>query len=236
MARTPLIVRAPGRVNLIGEHTDYNDGFVLPIAIDRYTQVQATGRADRVLRVSSAGFGPPIDISLDRLHAAPDGGWSQYLRAVAWALQDSGYAIGGADLQIQSDVPAGAGLSSSAALEVACAAALLRLAGLVCDPTALARLCQRAENEFVGARCGIMDQYIACHGRAGHALLLDCRSLEHRQIPLRFAGVEARFVVCNSMVRHSLAGGEYNQRRAQCEAGVRHFAAHRSWHPCIARH
>jgi galactokinase len=222
-----LLIRAPGRVNLIGEHTDYNDGFVMPIAIDRYTEVRATPRSDRKLLVRSAGIGATAEISLDELPDTAPGEWSRYVSAVAWALRDAGHVVAGAELEIHSTVPAGAGLSSSAALEVCCAYALLRLAGVEPDRTALALLCQRAENEYVGARCGIMDQYIACQGRAGHALLLDCRTLEHRHVPLRFRTSAVRIVVCNSMVRHALAGGEYNERRAQCEAGVRHLARRR---------
>jgi galactokinase len=232
VAREALTVRAPGRVNLIGEHTDYNDGFVMPIAIDRYTEVRAAARDDGRLRVSSAGFGPGFECALSELHERSRGGsgaeWSRYVCAVAWAIAQAGYPLPGADLQISSSVPQGVGLSSSAAIEVSCAYALLRLAGRQIRLTALAQLCQRAENDYVGARCGIMDQYVACHGQAGHALLLDCRALEHRQIPLRFAGIDTRVVVCNSMVRHSVAGGEYNRRRAQCEAGVQYLAARRA--------
>ena len=235
-AGAALTIRAPGRVNLIGEHTDYNDGFVMPIAIDRYTEVRAVARNDGRLVLSSDGFSSADEYSLSDLHALSNrssGGaaaaeeWARYVCAVAWALQDAGYALTGADLQIRSDVPVGAGLSSSAALEVSCAAALLRSAGHEYDLTALARLCQRAENEYVGMRCGIMDQYIACHGRAQHALLIDCRTLEHRQVPVRFPDAALRIVVCNSMVKHSHAGGEYNQRRAQCEAGVKFLSARR---------
>jgi galactokinase len=234
MAVAPIVVQAPGRVNLIGEHTDYNDGYVMPIAIDRYTAVQATPRADDRIIVSSEGFGPSIGFALraprDKTpDAIPDSdAWGRYVQAVVWALQDAGNALQGCSLRIRSSVPSGAGLSSSAALEVACGFALMMLAGIEPDRTALALLCQRAENEYVGARCGIMDQYIACHGRAGHALLLDCRRLEHSHVPLRFTDSDTRIVVCNSMVRHSLAGGEYNRRREQCEAGVRHLAMRRA--------
>ena len=238
--RPPVRIRAPGRVNLIGEHTDYNDGFVMPMAIDRYTEVNAVARDDGRLCLSSDGFAVAADYPLSSLRtpsshllgdpAADAVGeeWTRYVRAVAWALQDAGYALSGADLRIRSNVPVGSGLSSSAALEVACAAALLRIAGRECDLTTLARLCQHAETEYVGMRCGIMDQYIACHGCAQHALLLDCRTLAHRQVPMLFSDADARVVVCNSMVRHSHAGGEYNQRRAQCEAGVRHLSVQRA--------
>ena len=229
-----LTVRAPGRVNLIGEHTDYNDGFVMPVAIDRYTSVRATARSDRLLRASSSGFPPDVQIDLRaplRHAAATDSAmpeWGRYLLAVVRALQDEGHELRGADLQIDSTVPAGAGLSSSAAFEVACAYTLLRLAGAPVELTSLSLCCQRAENVYVGARCGIMDQFIACHAKAGHALLLDCRTLDFQQLPLHFGTLEVCVVICNSMVRHTHAGGEYNQRRAQCEAGVQLLAAGRS--------
>ena len=235
MACAALTVRAPGRVNLIGEHTDYNDGFVMPIAIDRYTEVRAVARDDGRLALSSESFEPEHQHSLAQLRGGPDRAtvgatsrWTRYVHGVAWALQDAGYALRGADLAFHSTVPVGSGLSSSAALEVASAVALLRLAGHEVGLTTVALLCQRAENDYVGARCGIMDQYIACHGRAGSALLLDCRTLEHRQVPMAFDGAAARVVVCNSMVHHSVAAGEYNRRREQCEAGVAYLAAHRA--------
>ena len=227
MVDTTLIVRAPGRVNLIGEHTDYNGGFVLPMAIDRHTTVRASARQDDSICVNSEGFGPAVTFSLTGAASssiANSGEWQGYVRGVICVLQQAGVAVRGADLQIRSTVPQGAGLSSSAALEVACAAALLGCAEHELDLTTLARLCQRAESEYTGARCGIMDQYVACHGQADHAMLLDCRSLQHRQIPLQFANSGAVFVACNSMVRHSVAGGEYNKRRAQCEAGARALA------------
>ena len=229
LTTAPLLVCAPGRVNLIGEHTDYNDGLVMPIAIDRCTSVRIGARSDHLLRVTSQGFAQQLawvlPLGPDREPAAADA-WGRYVQAVVRALQDAGYSLAGADVHISSDVPMGSGLSSSAALEVACAYALLRRIGVQPDLTALARLCQRAENEYVGARCGIMDQFVACHGRAGHALLLDCRDLSFRHVALRFA-VATRVMVCNSMVRHALASSEYNERRAQCEAGVRQLAVRR---------
>jgi len=231
MSTTGLTVQAPGRVNLIGEHTDYNEGFVMPVAIDRHTSVRAQRRLDRLLCVSSSGFAPAANIDLDRdldpKSVSRLNDWTRYLCAVAWALRAAGHELCGADLAIESTIPAGAGLSSSAALEVACGCALLRLVGVRPDLSVLAQVCQRAENDFVGMRCGIMDQFIACRGLADHALLLDCRSLAYEQVPLHFAGTDVRIVVCNSMVRHAHAGGEYNDRRVQCEAGVRHLQAHR---------
>jgi len=220
------VYRAPGRVNLIGEHTDYNDGFVMPAAIDRYTQVAIRQRDDRTLSVLSEQYGQ-VEFDLDVPNPRARSHWSDYVRGVATKLEQAGYRLKGADLSIRSDVPIGAGLSSSAALEVAAGYALLENSGLEIDRVALARICQHAENEFVGMRCGIMDQFIACGGRAGHALMLDCRSLEYRLLPLP---VDVRLIICDTMVKHKLASSEYNNRRAECEAGVRHFA---NWRPDV---
>jgi galactokinase len=214
--------RAPGRVNLIGEHTDYNDGLVLPLAIDRHCRVEAMRRDDRVLRVRSRERGEEVEVALDG--ASPRRSWSDYPVGVAVLLEASGVRLSGADLTIASDVPPGGGLSSSAALEVAVALALLGLAGLELDPIEIARICQRAENEFVGARCGIMDQVASLAARAGHALLLDCRSLEVRHVALP---PTVRVVVVDSGVRHALASGEYNQRRHECERALALLAAKR---------
>jgi galactokinase len=211
--RAPRVYRAPGRVNLIGEHTDYNDGFVMPMALDRSTWVAAAPRADRTIVVRSQDLDDEQTIHLDAPRAGPTGRWTDYVRGVATMID----RVGGADMLIASDVPIGAGLSSSAALEVACASALVDLAGDTLDPTTLAQVCQRAEHEFAGTRCGIMDQMIVCHGRAGHALLLDTRSLGCTFVPLPST---VRVLVCNTMVRHELASSEYNRRRADCEAGV----------------
>jgi galactokinase len=211
------VYRAPGRVNLIGEHTDYNDGFVLPAALGFATWVAAAPRTDRRLVIHSENFSERMEFDLDDTSARARHHWSDYVRGVAVTLERSGYRLRGANLLIRGEVPIGAGLSSSAAIEVAVGYALLDAAEYPIDRVALAQLCQRAENEFVGLRCGIMDQFIACCGRAGQALLLDCRSLEYRLLPLPD---EARLVICNTMVKHSLATGAYNQRRAECEAGV----------------
>lgn len=214
------IFRAPGRVNLIGEHTDYNDGFVMPVALDLYASVAAAPRNDRRLRIRSENFSETCEFDLDETRPRPRGHWSDYARGVSIALEQAGYRLRGADLLLQSDVPVGSGLSSSAAIEVAVALALLGEANLKIDPANLARLCQQAENEFVGAHVGIMDQFVACNGRAGFALMLDCRTLDHRLIPLPDS---ARLVTLNTMVKHALASNEYNARRAECEAGVRHL-------------
>jgi galactokinase len=212
--------RAPGRVNLIGEHTDYNDGFVMPVAIDRYTTVVARLRTDRRVFARSDGYDRPVDIDLGD-PGPPAGAWSDYVRGVVAVLERSGQALHGADLSFASDVPAGAGLSSSAALEVAAGFALLSLSGRSIDRTALALACQQAEHEYAGTRCGLMDQFIACHGRAGHAVLLDTRTLDAVWLPLP---PDIQVVVCNTMTRHALASDGYNERRADCEAAVRALA------------
>jgi galactokinase len=218
------VYRAPGRVNLIGEHTDYNEGFVLPTAIGISTWVTSTRRDDRTVRLFSENFSEWLEFSLDDQDLRARDHWSDYVVGVALAIERAGYRLHGAELRIRGEVPIGSGLSSSAALEVASGYALLRNSGLAVDRRELARLCQQAENEFVGMRCGIMDQFASCHGQAGRALLLDCRSLEHKLLPLPEA---ARLAVCNTMVKHSLAGSEYNTRRLECEAAVKHFAQHR---------
>jgi galactokinase len=222
---SPRIYQAPGRVNLIGEHTDYNDGFVMPAAVGFFTWVAVAPRCDRKLVVRSENFQEQLEFSLDTVPARGSHHWSDYVIGVAKTLQESGRRLPGANLLIHGNVPQGAGLSSSASLEVSAAAALLDLAGSTVEPKGLALLCQRAENEFVGARCGIMDQFIASHGQHGKALLLDCRSLECRFLPLP---EEARLVICNTMVRHSVAAGEYNTRRAECEEGARILSRHRA--------
>ncbi len=214
----PKLYRAPGRVNLIGEHTDYNDGFVLPAALDLATTAAITPRSDRTLRVHSVLMDETLSFDLEAAHPERRKDWSDYVRGVAVVLEGEGHRLSGADLLIDSDVPLGAGLSSSAAIEVATGYALLSASGLPIDLTKLALSCQRAENEFVGMGCGIMDQFIACHGQAGHALLIDCRSLERRLVPVP---PEVRLVMCNTMVHHQHAAGEYNLRRRDCDEGVR---------------
>jgi galactokinase len=205
-------------VNLIGEHTDYSEGFVFPAAIDYAATVTAAARDDRKVTIRSRQCSGALDFDLDRIERCGD--WADYVRGVAQQLENLGYRLCGADLEVDGQVPIGAGLSSSAALEVSSALALSSLAGHELGRLDLALLCQRAESEFVGLRCGIMDQYIACFGVAGHALVIDCRSLESRPVPLP-AGVV--LMVCNTMVKHELSGSEYNGRRADCEAGAKHF-------------
>ncbi len=217
--------RAPGRVNLIGEHTDYNDGFVLPAAIGFSTWVSSAPRDDRTVSVFSENFSEQIEFDLDEESPHARDHWSDYVRGVAVTLERAGHRLRGADLRIRGEVPIGSGLSSSAALEVASGFALLTNSGLTVVRRDLAELCQRAENEFVGIRCGIMDQFVSCHGQAGKALLLDCRSLEYKLLPLP---ENARLAICNTKVKHSLATSQYNARRVECETAVRHFAQRRS--------
>jgi galactokinase len=213
----PRIFRAPGRVNLIGEHIDYSEGFVLPIAIDRHCAVLAAPRTDRRLRFHSEEFDETIECALTDSAPKP-GHWSAYVRGVAWVLTQAGEHLTGADMLIASDVPIGAGLSSSAAIEVATAFALLEINRRRLDRTRIATLCQRAENEYVGMRCGIMDQLVACCAAAGDAILIDCRTLETSAV--RVDANRARIVVANTMARHKLVGSEYNQRRKECEDAV----------------
>ncbi|GAC1702654.1 MAG: galactokinase [Candidatus Acidiferrum sp.] len=215
------IYRAPGRVNLIGEHTDYNDGFVLPAAIELSCWVAIAPREDRLLNLYSDKVDQTFSVDLDGLQNCSEkrrDSWTDYPAGVAWALEQGGYRLRGANLYISSDVPIGAGLSSSAAVEVSVAYALSEISQHAIERTAMAVLCRRAENEFVGARVGIMDQFVSCHGRAGHALLLDCRSLEFRALRLP---PNVQQVACNTMVDHSHAANEYNLRRSECEEAMR---------------
>lgn len=218
----PRNFRAPGRVNLIGEHTDYNDGFVMPAAIDLSVFVRVSPRADRKLEIRSESFSDQIEFDLDEPNPAPRHHWSDYPVGVAVMLQRAGHRLRGAHLAIRGEVPLGSGLSSSAALEVATACALIANSELTIDRRELALLCQKAENEFVGAHVGIMDQFIALFGEAQRALLLDCRSLEYNLLPLPDT---VSLVICNTMVKHALASSAYNERRAQCEAGVKHLSS-----------
>ena len=221
ISNPPRNFRAPGRVNLIGEHTDYNDGFVMPAAIDLSVFVRAWPREDRILEICSDNFGDGIQFDLDEKDPKPRHHWSDYPVGVAVMLERAGHRLLGAYLQIRGEVPLGSGLSSSAALEVATACALVTSSDIEIDRRELALLCQKAENEFVGAHVGIMDQFVALFGKAQKALLLDCRSLEFRLLPLPDT---VNLVICNTMVKHALASTAYNERRAQCEAGVRSLA------------
>lgn len=216
-----ITFRAPGRVNLIGEHTDYNAGFVMPAAIDLSAYASITPREDRTLQIRSANFEDEVEIDLDDDKLKARGHWSDYPIGVAVTLDRAGYRLRGGRLEINSEVPMGSGLSSSAAVEVSVACALAANSDLAIDRKELALLCQKAENEFVGARVGIMDQFVALFGQEKQALMLDCRSLDYKLLPLPET---VRLVVCNTMIKHANASSAYNERRAQCEAGVEHFA------------
>jgi galactokinase len=211
----PVVASAPGRVNLIGEHTDYNGGFVLPTTIPQRTRVELCVRADRLVRAWSAAYSQPGDYSEYELGMeSPRGSWLDYIQGVTYALEAAGHEIGGFDARIDSSVPSGSGLSSSAALEISLLRALREAFGLAASDVDLARLGQRAENDFVGARVGIMDQMAASLGDEASALFLDTRSLEYHRVPLPRG---ADLLVIHSGITHSHAAGEYNQRRSQCE-------------------
>jgi galactokinase len=214
----PRIFSAPGRVNIIGEHTDYNEGFVLPMAIDRRTYVAANKREDRWVRAKSLVLNDDAEFNLDE-PSSLNTTWIRYIAGVGWTLVEQGIKITGANLLIDSNVPIGGGLSSSAALEVASGTAFTAIANAEIDGLGLALAAQRAETVFVGANVGIMDQLTAVRGCREHALLIDCRSLETKTVPL--ANLKAALVVCNTNVKHDLASSAYNQRRAECERGVK---------------
>jgi galactokinase len=225
--REPRIFRAPGRVNLIGDHTDYNDGFVMPAAIGFSAFVAAAPRSDGKLVIRSENFPGEFTFEANHLPTTRLGEWCDYVLGIAVTLHQLGHLVPGASLLVRGEVPMGAGLSSSAAVEVATALALVSTSGANLAFTEIARLCQKSENEFVGARVGIMDQYVSCFGKAGHALFLDCRSLEFKMVPIPR---NLRLVICNTMVKHDLASGGYNERRKECEQGTRMLA---QWDPKV---
>jgi galactokinase len=213
-----LIVRSPGRVNLIGEHTDYNDGWVFPAALDLGTDVAARRRDDRLLRVVAPRLGERDEVPVDDLRPREGPQWTRYVRGSASLVRAAGCDFPGADLFIDSDLPIGAGLSSSASVELGVAVALMTLAEYTMDKAALARLGQRVENDIVGVRSGIMDQLAIACGVAGHALLIDCRTLATDPVPIP---ADVRVLVLDSAVPRTLAGSAYNQRRAECESALR---------------
>jgi galactokinase len=219
------VALAPGRVNLIGEHTDYNDGYVLPMAISRAAVVVFRPREDAVLRGYSVAFDETRQLSLDALRAPGGSDWLSYVAGVAWAFQEQGLPTRGLDVVVDGDVPIGAGLSSSAALELATARALASAASVPWDAVRMAKLCQRAENRYVGMNCGIMDQFASAACEEGRALLLDCRSLETRGVPVP---ERAAVVVMDTGARRALAGSAYNDRRAACERVVAALSAVRN--------
>jgi galactokinase len=217
----PYVYRAPGRVNLIGEHTDYNEGFAMPAAIGFYCWVAVGTREDRKLNIYSEEFSAAADVDLSSAARQPSKTWSDYPIGVALQLEQAGFRLRGANLLIESEVPIGAGLSSSAAIEVATALALVDQSGWSPERLQLALLCQRAENEFVGARVGIMDQFVSLYGQKDHALMLDCRALSFESLLIPDT---VKLVISNTMVKHELASGEYNRRRADCEEAVRRLS------------
>jgi len=212
-----LIVRAPGRVNLIGEHTDYNDGFVLPAAIDRATFIAASPRTDKRVRVLAADLNEEDEFGIDQIERSGMRPWSNYIRGMIKSLLAAGHVINGADMVVASSVPRGAGLSSSAALEVATGYVFQLFHNLNILGEELALMAQATENHFVGVNCGIMDQFIVTLGQANHALLIDCRDLNYQAVPLP-TGVSV--VICDSHIERTLAGSAYNQRRAECDQAV----------------
>lgn len=212
-----LWVRAPGRVDLMGSHTDYNQGFVLTLPIDRDTWIAARPSGDRRVRLYSLNLDEAAEFGLDE-PAASTRGFGRYVQGVAVILDDEGYPLHGFDAVVHSTVPLRSGLSSSAALEAAAALVLAELGGFAVEPVRLAKLCQRAENEIVGVKCGILDQYSSILGRAGSAVVLDCRQLTHRTAPLP---PDLHVVICNTCAPRELTGSEYGERRAQCEEAAR---------------
>lgn len=220
-AAPALVVRAPGRVNLIGEHTDYNDGFVLPMAINRAVWIALRPRDDGQVRLFSLDFARELAFDLSGF-ARSDEGPGEYVKGVAWALQGQGHILRGWEGVMLGDVPIGAGLSSSAALELAAARAFASVSGLAWDPAQMALLGQKAENGWVGVNCGIMDQMISAGGQAGHALLIDCRSLESELLPLPPG---TAVLVLDTGTRRGLVDSEYNERRERCEAAAAFFGA-----------
>ncbi len=214
----PRVFSAPGRVNLIGEHTDYNDGFVLPIAVNRRTLVAAAAGENQLIRVHSLDLDEQATIDLSTEYSSDTPHWVSYIEGVTRLLQEQGVKIGGAKLAIRSDVPIGSGMSSSAALEMSVGFALVNLAGAKVDLIQLALAAQKAEHIYAGAKVGLMDQLAAAFGQKEHALLIDCRSLSRTPIKLNITGTQ--IVVCDTNVKHELAASAYNQRRAECEQGV----------------
>jgi galactokinase len=216
------VIRAPGRVNLIGEHTDYNDGFVFPMAIEPCVLLACRSRDDGAVRLASTAFpGEVVEFSVQAKVTRGEPSWANYSRGVAAELLGAGIPLPGMDALIDNTLPVGGGLSSSAAVEVATAQAFLTLAGLKMDPARVALLCQKAEHEFVGVPVGIMDMTAVASSRAGHAMLLDCRDLSKQFVLIDER--ELRVVIVNTMVRHELGAGEYAERRHQCEEGVAYF-------------
>lgn len=219
-----VTIRAPGRVNLIGEHTDYNDGFVFPVAIDREVVLVARRRFDSQVVLYSGNYEQADSFDVARIDKVPPGPgaptWSNYLRGVLATFQEAGHALGGFEAVLEGNVPQGSGLSSSAALEVAAGTLLKHLFHLDLDAKQVALLAQRAENVFVGVQCGIMDQFISALGKRDHALMIDCRSLDYREVPLHLDSQGASIVILDSKVKRGLVDSAFNDRRAECRRAV----------------
>ncbi len=213
------VISAPGRINMIGEHTDYNDGFVLPAAIDKYVTLVGALRNDRLVKIYSQDLDDYTQFSLDMIKPDNEHPWVNYLAGVIYLFLTRGYVLRGMNLAFTGNIPIGTGLSSSAALEVATAYLLKSLHEIEISPIEIIKLCQRAENDFVGVKCGIMDQYISCLGRGGQALLIDCRTLEAKPVPL--LNHQVGLVIANTKVKHNLVESGYNQRKQECEEAVK---------------
>jgi len=207
--------RAPGRVNIIGEHTDYNDGYVLPFAVNKFIVCAIKKREDKKIRIFSNLFKEIDEFEIKDLENRSEKFWVNYPKGVMWILKKQGYEFSGVDIFLDSNLPVGAGLSSSAAIEMATLNAVASVNGINIDKKTMARLGQKAENEFVGVRCGIMDQFTSALGKKEHAILLDTMTLEYKYVPLKLGNYG--FLIINTNVKHSLASGEYNLRRSQCE-------------------
>lgn len=221
-----FVIRAPGRVNLIGEHTDYNEGFVFPVAIDREVVIAARRRDDRTVVLYSNNYEQQDSFDLDHIEKVSGEGaptWSNYIRGVVSVFLEAGLAIGGFEAALEGNVPQGAGLSSSAALEVATGTLLTNLFDLDVDAKRIALLGQRAENRFVGVQCGIMDQFISSLGKRDHALMIDCRSLDYRAVPLHLGEKGASIVILDSKVKRGLVDSKFNDRRRECQEAVKHL-------------
>jgi galactokinase len=219
----PLIVRSPGRVNLIGEHTDYNNGFVLPAAINKAIYMAVAQRSDDEIHITALDLDQSYLGHTSRILPSPLH-WPDFILGVIQQLQSLGHTIGGFNCVFGGDIPLGAGMSSSAALECATAFSLNELFGLKLDPLTMVKLSQKAENQFVGVQCGIMDQFASMFGKKNHVIRLDCQSLDYEYVPFNTDGI--RIVLLDTNVKHSLASSEYNTRRQQCEAGVKLIRAH----------
>jgi len=212
---------APGRVNLIGEHTDYNEGFVLPMAIGKKIIMLGQLRNDRMVRVFDLGYNTEIDFSLDKLIPLRKDTWGNYLMGVVDEIQKAGFSLRGANLIFTSNIPQRAGLSSSAALEVVTALTMAKLNSLEIEPVEMAHLCRRAENNFVGVACGIMDQYVSCLGQKNYALFIDCRSNDYELVP--FKDHNYQIVICNSKIQRGLVNSKYNKRKEECKMATEFF-------------